>query len=95
MDRPPVPAGWAPSVGEDVLVLSMGGAAGKVAAASGAKGRVTVKACTHSSLLCMLYLLFLECKNIALSELYCLPFDCYSSMHASIHLTVASRTVVA
>ncbi|CAL8471247.1 g10789 [Coccomyxa elongata] len=43
MDRPPVPAGWAPSVGEDVIVLSMGGAAGKVAAASGAKGRITVK----------------------------------------------------
>ena len=47
IDRPPVPAGWAPAAGDDVIVMSMGGAAGKVAATSGPKGRVTVKARTH------------------------------------------------
>lgn len=47
IERPPVPAGWAPVAGDDVIVMSMGGAAGKVAATSGPKGRVTVKARTH------------------------------------------------
>ncbi len=58
MGRPPVPKGWAPSVGEDVLVLSMGGAVGKVTASSGAKGRVTVKACAF----------FLSCSACASSH---------------------------
>ena len=46
-DRPPVPAGWSPAVGDDVIVLSMGAAAGKVTATSGPKGRVTVKVCPY------------------------------------------------
>ncbi len=46
IDRPPVPEGWIPAVGDDVIVMSMGGAGGKVAATAGPKGRITVKART-------------------------------------------------